>query len=58
MHARGVLQHLVQREAVLDAMIAAAKPGGWVVVGDVDWIQFDAQRFPSRSRRFRASCAT
>ena len=45
-HARGLLQHLVQREAVLDAMIAAAKPGGWVVVGDVDWIQFDAQAVP------------
>jgi ubiquinone/menaquinone biosynthesis C-methylase UbiE len=45
-HARGVLQHLVQREAVLDAMIAAAKPGGWVVVGDVDWIQYDAQIVP------------
>jgi SAM-dependent methyltransferase len=45
-HARGVLQHLAQREAVLDAMIAAAKPGGWIVVGDVDWIQFDAQFVP------------
>jgi SAM-dependent methyltransferase len=45
-HARGVLQHLVQREAVLDAMIAATKPGGWIVVGDVDWIQFDAQAVP------------
>jgi SAM-dependent methyltransferase len=45
-HARGVLQHLVQREAVLDKMIAAAKPGGWIVVGDVDWIQFDAQPVP------------
>ena len=45
-HARAVLQHLAQREAVLDAMIAAAKPGGWIVVSDVDWIQFDAQRVP------------
>ncbi len=45
-HARGVLQHLMQREKVLDAMIAAAKPGGWIVVGDVDWIQFDAQPVP------------
>jgi ubiquinone/menaquinone biosynthesis C-methylase UbiE len=45
-HARGVLQHLAQREAVLDAMIAAAKPGGWIVVGDVDWVQFDAQFVP------------
>ena len=41
-----MLQHLAQREAVLDAMIEAAKPGGWIVVGDVDWIQFDAQIVP------------
>lgn len=45
-HARAVLQHLAQREAVLDKMIAAAKPGGWVVVSDVDWIQYDAQPVP------------
>ncbi len=45
-HARGVLQHIAQREAVLDAMIAAAKPGGWVVVTDIDWIQFDEQPVP------------
>src|SRR6267154_1684991 len=36
-HARAVLQHLAQREAVLDSMIRAANPGGWVVVSDVDW---------------------
>jgi len=45
-HARAVLQHLAPREAVLDAMVAAAKPGGWVVVSDADWIQFDAQQVP------------
>ena len=45
-HARALLQHLAERETVLDAMIAAAKPGGWIVVSDVDWIQFDAQCVP------------
>jgi SAM-dependent methyltransferase len=45
-HARAVLQHLESREAVLDKMIAAAKPGGWIVVSDVDWIQYDAQPVP------------
>jgi ubiquinone/menaquinone biosynthesis C-methylase UbiE len=45
-HARAVLQHLASRESVLDAMIAAAKPGGWIVVGDVDWIQYDTQPVP------------
>jgi SAM-dependent methyltransferase len=45
-HARGVLQHLHQREEVLGAMARAAKPGGWVVVTDTDWVQFDAQAIP------------
>jgi SAM-dependent methyltransferase len=45
-HARGVLQHLAPRETVLGAMAAATKPGGWVVVTDVDWVQFDAQEIP------------
>jgi SAM-dependent methyltransferase len=45
-HARGLLQHLVEREAVLDAMLAATKPGGWVVVQDSDWVQFDSQPVP------------
>ena len=45
-HARGFLQHLAQREAVLDAMVAAAKPGGWIVATEIDWVQFDAQPVP------------
>jgi SAM-dependent methyltransferase len=45
-HARGLLEHLAQREAVLDKMVAATKPGGWVVVTDADWVQFDAQPVP------------
>jgi SAM-dependent methyltransferase len=45
-HARGVLQHLEQRERVLDGMIQAARPGGWIVVTDSDWIQFDEQPVP------------
>jgi SAM-dependent methyltransferase len=45
-HARGLLQHLAPRAEVLDAMITAAKPGGWVVVTDTDWVQFDAQPVP------------
>jgi len=45
-HARAVLEHVVEREAVLDHMIAAAKPGGWIVATDADWVQFDAQPVP------------
>jgi hypothetical protein len=37
----------VEHDSILTrAMIAAAKPGGWIVVSDVDWIQFDAQPVP------------
>ena len=45
-HARAVLQHLPAREQALANMVAATKPGGWVVVEDVDWLVFDAQELP------------
>jgi SAM-dependent methyltransferase len=36
-HARLLLEHLPQRLDVLAAMVAAAAPGGWVLVEDFDW---------------------
>jgi SAM-dependent methyltransferase len=45
-HARALLQHLAQREQVLDALVAALAPGGWLVVQDSDWVQFEAQPLP------------
>jgi SAM-dependent methyltransferase len=45
-HARAVLQHVPAREQALANMIAATKPGGWVVIEDVDWLVFDAQALP------------
>jgi SAM-dependent methyltransferase len=36
-HARLLLEHLPQRLEVLQAMRAAAAPGGWVLVEDFDW---------------------
>ncbi len=45
-HARGLLQHLPRREVAIDKMIAATRPGGWVLFEDTDWIQFDAQPIP------------
>jgi SAM-dependent methyltransferase len=45
-HARGVLQHLAQRDEVLDKLVDALAPGGWLVIQDTDWIQFDAQEIP------------
>ena len=45
-HARAVLQHVPAREQALANMVAATKPGGWVVIEDVDWLVFDAQDLP------------
>src|SRR6185437_5900271 len=36
-HARLLLEHFPARGDVLSNMIAAAKPGGWVLVEDLDW---------------------
>ena len=45
-HARGVLEHIRERERAVAAMVAATKPGGFVVVEDPDWVVFDAQPLP------------
>src|SRR5215211_4714452 len=36
-HARAVLEHIPAREAALARMVAAVRPGGWVVVEDIDF---------------------
>src|SRR6185436_3209711 len=35
-HARLLLCHLPEREAVVDKLIQALKPGGWLVIEDFD----------------------
>jgi len=45
-HARAVLQHVARREEALANMAAATRPGGWVVVEDVDWLVFEHQDLP------------
>jgi SAM-dependent methyltransferase len=37
-HARLVLEHLPQRELVLQKLVQALRPGGWLVVEDVDYV--------------------
>ena len=37
-HARLVLEHLPEREAVLEKLVLALRPGGWIVVEDVDYV--------------------
>jgi SAM-dependent methyltransferase len=41
-HARLVLEHLPAHEAALANMVAALRPGGWLVVEDYDWTGFGA----------------
>ena len=36
-HARLLLEHLPERDAVLAGFVHALAPGGWVVVEDLDW---------------------
>jgi SAM-dependent methyltransferase len=45
-HARGVLEHIGERERALATMVGATKPGGYVVIEDPDWLVFDAQPLP------------
>ncbi len=49
-HARAVLQTIEQRESVLDKLVRATKPGGWVVVADPEWSAFEQQPLPPSFR--------
>lgn len=46
-HTRLVLVHVAQREAAIRRMVAALKPGGWLVLEE-----FDAQSLPHDPIRF------
>jgi SAM-dependent methyltransferase len=37
-HARLLLEHLPQRDLVLQKLVRALRPGGWLVVEDVDYV--------------------
>jgi SAM-dependent methyltransferase len=58
-HARAVLQHVPERETALQHMIDATKPGGWVLIEDIDWLEFDhqplAEPFATLHRTLRAA---
>ena len=36
-HARLLLEHLPDRDAVLASLVRAVRPGGWLLVEDLDW---------------------
>jgi SAM-dependent methyltransferase len=43
-HARLVLMHLPERDAVLATLAAAVRPGGWLVIDDSDLLSFGASQ--------------
>jgi SAM-dependent methyltransferase len=45
-HARALLQHLHQREAVLDRMLEALAPGGWIALEEPDFSLYLDQELP------------
>ena len=49
-HVRAVLQHIAEREAAIDRMLAALKPGGWLVLEESDMRAFEAQPLPGAAR--------
>jgi SAM-dependent methyltransferase len=49
-HARGVLEHLPARDEAVARMVAATRPGGWVVLEDADWTGFAEQQLPDAFR--------
>lgn len=39
-HARLLLEHLTDRRQILPRLVAALRPGGWIVIEDYDWTGF------------------
>ena len=39
-HSRLVLEHLPERRQILDRLVATLRPGGWMVIEDLDWTPF------------------
>jgi SAM-dependent methyltransferase len=48
-HSRLVLEHLSDRELILERLVATLKPGGWMVIEDYDWTNYG---FEDGSRGF------
>ena len=48
-HARLLLEHLPQRDSVLRSLAEAVRPGGWLLVEDLDWATAGVIDPPSRT---------
>jgi SAM-dependent methyltransferase len=57
-YARAVLEHLVDRDFVLDRLVSAIKPGGWLLIEDGDYSSWVPDpRFHAADRYARYSVA-
>jgi len=45
-HARAVVEHLPDKRGALERMLAALKPGGWLVIEDSDFVTLDGAPLP------------
>lgn len=50
-HARLVLEHIPEREEVLDHLVRTVKPGGWIVIEDYDWTSFGFESADEAAQR-------
>jgi SAM-dependent methyltransferase len=50
-HSRLVLEHLPARSDVLARLVAATRPGGWLVIEDYDWTGFGIEPDDELSKR-------
>jgi SAM-dependent methyltransferase len=53
-HARLVLMHIPERRRVLERMVSWLRPGGSIVVEELDWMAMEVDRDPDRVAMFRA----
>jgi SAM-dependent methyltransferase len=42
-HARLLLEHLPGRDEVLDRLVGALRPGGWLLIEDYDWTSYGTE---------------
>lgn len=54
-HSRLVLEHLADRRQILDRLVAALRPGGWLVIEDYDWTAFGFEGTDDQLERVTAA---
>jgi SAM-dependent methyltransferase len=53
-HTRLVLMHIPERERAIERMVSLLRPGGWLVVEELDWMAVVSDGNPERVELFQA----